>query len=61
MKLLRRLNDRGMTVFMVTHSPECAEYAKRKLTVSDGAVVGDSKISVKVSPSPYRTSSATTS
>ncbi len=42
MKLLRRLNDCGMTVFMVTHSPECAESAKRKLIVSDGMVVEDS-------------------
>ncbi len=42
MKLLSSLNDRGTTIFMVTHSPECAAYAKRKLTVSDGIIVGDS-------------------
>jgi putative ABC transport system ATP-binding protein len=41
MKLLRRLNDEGMTIIMVTHSPDCAGYAQRLLKVSDGKLVGD--------------------
>jgi putative ABC transport system ATP-binding protein len=36
MRLLRRLNDDGTTVVMVTHSEECARYADRTLRVSDG-------------------------
>jgi putative ABC transport system ATP-binding protein len=41
MKLLQRLNADGMTIIMVTHSPECANYARRLLRVSDGKVVED--------------------
>jgi putative ABC transport system ATP-binding protein len=41
MKLLKRLNAQGMTVIMVTHSPECARYAQRILYLSDGRLVED--------------------
>ena len=39
MDLLRRLNEDGMTVVMVTHSPECAGWADRRLEVSDGRLL----------------------
>ena len=41
MDLLNRLNRKGMTIVMVTHSPDCAGYAQRILRVSDGKLVGD--------------------
>ena len=41
MKLLQRLNSDGMTIIMVTHSPECAQYARRLMQVSDGRLVAD--------------------
>jgi putative ABC transport system ATP-binding protein len=41
MKLLRRLNEEGMTIIMVTHSSDCAGYAQRLLKVSDGKLIGD--------------------
>ena len=41
MDLLRSLNDDGMTIVMVTHSPECAGYAHRMLRISDGFLVDD--------------------
>jgi putative ABC transport system ATP-binding protein len=41
MQLLRRLNRKGMTVIMVTHSAECAGYADRVLQISDGRLVDD--------------------
>jgi putative ABC transport system ATP-binding protein len=41
MELLNRLNQKGMTIVMVTHSPECAGYAQRIMRVSDGKLVGD--------------------
>ena len=41
MDLLRSLNDDGMTIVMVTHSPECAGYARRLLRISDGLLVED--------------------
>ena len=39
MALFQTLNQQGMTIVMVTHSPECAGYAKRILNVSDGKLV----------------------
>jgi putative ABC transport system ATP-binding protein len=39
MELLQRLNDDGMTIVMVTHSPDCAAYAERILKVSDGKLI----------------------
>jgi putative ABC transport system ATP-binding protein len=41
MELLSRFNQKGMTIVMVTHSPECAGYAQRIMRVSDGKLVGD--------------------
>jgi putative ABC transport system ATP-binding protein len=41
MELLKRLNEKGMTIVMVTHSPDCAGYAQRIMRVSDGLLVGE--------------------
>jgi putative ABC transport system ATP-binding protein len=41
MDLLRRLNEEGMTIIMVTHSPDCADYARRVIRVSDGKLLYD--------------------
>ncbi len=41
MELLQRLNADGTTIVMVTHSPECARYARRIMRVSDGRIVED--------------------
>jgi putative ABC transport system ATP-binding protein len=45
MQLLQRLNGDGMTIIMVTHSPECARYARRLMRVSDGQVIEDDEMS----------------
>ena len=39
MELLQGLNQKGMTIIMVTHSPDCAKYARRMMRVSDGRLV----------------------
>ncbi len=41
MELLSQLNREGMTIIMVTHSPECAEYPQRVIRVSDGRLLYD--------------------
>jgi putative ABC transport system ATP-binding protein len=41
MELLKRLNEDGMTILMVTHNPECAHFAGRILRLSDGLLVED--------------------
>ncbi|MEW5912793.1 MAG: ABC transporter ATP-binding protein [Thermodesulfobacteriota bacterium] len=42
MELLTRLGNEGMTIIMVTHSPECAAYAGRLLSMRDGRLAGSS-------------------
>jgi putative ABC transport system ATP-binding protein len=41
MKLLTDLNRSGMTIVFVTHEPDIAAYAARKLLLKDGAVISD--------------------
>ena len=41
MELLLQLNGEGMTIIMVTHSPDCAGYAERILRVTDGRLGED--------------------
>ncbi len=41
MELLSQLNKEGMTIIMVTHSPDCADYAQRVIRVSDGKLFYD--------------------
>lgn len=39
MNLLKEVNSDGMTIIMVTHNHECAQYAGRILRLSDGLLV----------------------
>jgi len=39
MELLLRLNSDGMTIVMVTHSLQCAQFARRILRVADGRLI----------------------
>jgi putative ABC transport system ATP-binding protein len=41
MKLLTELQRSGMTIVFVTHEPDIAAYAARKLLLKDGAVIAD--------------------
>jgi putative ABC transport system ATP-binding protein len=41
MRLLQDLNTQGMTVVLVTHEPDIAAWARRKLVFRDGAMVED--------------------
>lgn len=41
MKIFRLLNDRGITIVMVTHEPDIAANAKRRLIFRDGLIVDD--------------------
>jgi putative ABC transport system ATP-binding protein len=41
MKLLVELNESGRTVVLITHEDEVASFAKRVITLRDGAVVSD--------------------
>ncbi len=41
MELFQSLNNEGKTIVLVTHEPEIAEYAKRRLIFRDGELVSD--------------------
>jgi putative ABC transport system ATP-binding protein len=44
LNLLRRLNQEGQTVLLVTHARELAEIAGRLITLRDGQVISDEQI-----------------
>ncbi|HET7620944.1 MAG TPA: ABC transporter ATP-binding protein [Gemmatimonadaceae bacterium] len=44
MQLFQELNDQGITVVLVTHEPEVAEYAKRVVEMRDGRLIRDHAI-----------------
>jgi putative ABC transport system ATP-binding protein len=41
MGVFQKLNDQGMTIVMVTHELDVAQYTKRMVVMRDGKVVGD--------------------
>ena len=41
MRMFSDLNAQGITVILVTHSAEIAEYAKRTIVLKDGVIVDD--------------------
>ena len=41
MALFQELNDQGITVLLVTHEPDVAQYAKRIVEVRDGKILRD--------------------
>ncbi len=45
MEILQRLNrERGLTVVLITHEPDIAEYAERVVAFRDGRVVKDERV-----------------
>lgn len=47
MALFQELHESGMTVVMVTHEPDIAEYTERIVTFRDGKIISDSPVSQK--------------
>jgi putative ABC transport system ATP-binding protein len=45
MEIFQRLNDRGITIVMVTHEPDIAAYARRNIVMKDGVVQKDVLVS----------------
>ena len=41
MAIFQQLNERGITVIMVTHEPDIAAYAKRNVMMRDGVILSD--------------------
>jgi putative ABC transport system ATP-binding protein len=43
--IFQQLNERGITVIMVTHEPDIAAYAKRNVMMRDGVILDDQLVS----------------
>ena len=41
LRSLQALNDRGMTILLVTHDPEIAAFCRRRVTFQDGQLIED--------------------
>jgi len=41
MALFQELNDQGITILLVTHEPDVAQYARRIVEVRDGRILRD--------------------
>ncbi len=41
MSVFQDLNDQGITILLVTHEPDIAEYTRRIIVMRDGRIVGD--------------------
>ena len=41
MDIFKRLNDQGKTIIMVTHEPDIAAHAGRRITFRDGLIIDD--------------------
>lgn len=48
MQLLIELNREGKTIVMVTHEPEIADFATRKIVIRDGEITRDTTESVRI-------------
>jgi putative ABC transport system ATP-binding protein len=45
MAIFQQLNERGITVIMVTHESDIAAYAKRNVMMRDGVILDDHLVS----------------
>jgi ABC-type lipoprotein export system ATPase subunit len=52
MQLLSSLNDEGVTIVLVTHEPDVAAWARRRLVFKDGLLVQDEEIGVRFQLKP---------
>jgi putative ABC transport system ATP-binding protein len=61
MNLFQGLNDRGITVIVVTHEREVARFARRILEFRDGRLMSDEPASDEFPPQPMRADPVETS
>lgn len=47
MEILEELNNEGKTVLLITHDMDLANRAKRKIVISDGKIISDTKAGAK--------------
>jgi macrolide transport system ATP-binding/permease protein len=50
--LLEQLNERGITIILVTHEPDVAQHARRIIRMRDGRIFSDEKVSKRLTEEP---------
>ncbi|MFC1567513.1 ABC transporter ATP-binding protein, partial [Thermodesulfobacteriota bacterium] len=55
MEQIQVLNRKGITIVMVTHSAECAEYTQRIISLCDGRIVEEDKTMKKAAANDFNT------
>ncbi len=48
MDIFQKLNERGITIIMVTHEPDIAAYARRNIVMRDGEVLTDRPVAQRL-------------
>jgi putative ABC transport system ATP-binding protein len=48
MQIFQGLNEKGITIIMVTHEPDIAAYARRNIVMKDGVVLKDSLVAQRL-------------
>jgi putative ABC transport system ATP-binding protein len=59
MAIFQQLNERGITIIMVTHEQDIAAYAKRNVIMRDGLIVDDHLVSRRLNAVLTTTDGAT--
>jgi len=54
MEIFQRLNGRGLTIVLVTHEPDIAQYASRQIVFRDGKILRDTPVADRLDASEVR-------
>jgi putative ABC transport system ATP-binding protein len=46
MEIFQKLNEEGLTIILVTHEPDIAQFAKREIVFRDGQIKRDDVVEV---------------
>jgi putative ABC transport system ATP-binding protein len=50
MAIFQRLNDQGITIALVTHETDIAQYARRNIVFRDGRIIRDMMVETRLNP-----------
>ena len=48
MEIFQKLNDKGITIVMVTHEPDIAKFAKTNIVFKDGSIISNAEVTERL-------------